>query len=92
MILIIDCDGKRLCHDDCFRDFANFGDFGSCVKVYKSLAWAKRKANHIQAHFDYQKKNRKISVVQLPNNSEINASGDCWLNEVRHSIFNWIIR
>lgn len=45
MILVIK-NGARLCCDNRWREFANFGTYPSCVKVYKSVGFAKRRARY----------------------------------------------
>lgn len=47
MILIIGPTERRLCNDGYFRDFALFGTFQSCVKQYKSLPHALRRAKRL---------------------------------------------
>jgi len=43
-------DGKdhRLCQDGKWRWFANFGTFAECVKEYRSLGHAKRRAKRVK--------------------------------------------
>lgn len=44
MIMVIDNAGRRLCKDKRWRDFANFGTYPECVKVYKRVGNATRVA------------------------------------------------
>ena len=64
MIYIINDAGMRLCQDNKWRSFANFGTFPECVKVYRRLCAAETKANKI-----------KGKVVQLSAGMEVDAVG-----------------
>lgn len=35
--------GARLCKDGRWREFASFGTYSSCVKVYRQSGWAERR-------------------------------------------------
>lgn len=75
MILIIR-NGRRLCNDLHWREFASYGSMSSCVKVYKSLGHAIRKRNHINAINNYQHNGKGMAqVINLPDGHEINAAG-----------------
>ena len=54
----------RLCNDDSWRSFANYGTYPECVKEYRSLSFAKKKA--IQ---------KKVLVVEVNKDVEIDACG-----------------
>jgi len=47
MFLILKSNGARLCKDDCWRHFADFGDWPNCVKEYKTKGRAQRMANRV---------------------------------------------
>ncbi len=64
MLLIIDNDNRRLCQDNRWRNFAGFGSVKSCVKTYRSLSAAKRKAKAMKGY-----------VIELPEDATIEASG-----------------
>lgn len=49
MIVIIDNDGRRLCQDKRWRDFANYGTYPSCVKTYRRVSGAKGTARKLKA-------------------------------------------
>lgn len=54
----------RLCKDDSWRSFANYGTYPECVKEYRSLSFAKK--NAIQ---------KKALVVEVNKDVEIDACG-----------------
>src|SRR4051812_20452700 len=64
MILVIKGD-YRLCQDNNWRSFANFGTYPECVKVYKSIYAARKKAKKL-----------KGLVVKIPDGMSVDASGD----------------
>lgn len=68
MIFIIDNEGRRLCRDNGWRDFAFDGTYPSCIKTFKTVGWAKRRA----------KKTNGAKVVHIPSSRKIsmNAVGD----------------
>jgi hypothetical protein len=87
--LIINSDGMRLCMDNCWRGFANFGDGSSCVKSYKTLGHASRVAKRIRGF-----------VVDIPAGFEIDASGEVietvaagegYERTIRHNIKEYIV-
>ena len=47
LILIINDGGARLCRDGRWRGFANFGTMSSCVKTYKRMSAAVKKAGRV---------------------------------------------
>ncbi len=63
MIVIVK-NGMRLCQDNRFRNFANFGTFKECVKEYRSAGHAKRKAKRV-----------KGEAVEVPKGMSMDASG-----------------
>jgi len=66
MILIISENGRyRLCNDNRWRDFAMFGNVKGCVKQYRSMGHAKRRAKRVHGF-----------VVLIPNGFEVDASGN----------------
>ena len=69
MILIIGPTERRLCNDGYFRPFAMYGSFGSCVKQYRSLPHAHRRATQLSYG------NNKARVVIIPNDCAIEAGG-----------------
>jgi hypothetical protein len=75
MILIINKENMRLCYDNIWRAFANFGSLSSCVKIYKSLGHAKRRA-----------KRNGGSVVEIPDGLTIDASGDVMDGNTHYTI------
>lgn len=92
MIIIINKDGLRLCKDNRWRDFAMFGTYASCVKIYKLLGAAKTKARHISG-----------KVVVIPDGMTIDASGritettqvekdgELWDLHTHHSVSKFIV-
>jgi hypothetical protein len=65
MILIIEKENtKRLCKDGYFRDFAMFGSFKDCVKIYKTLGHAFHRAKEMSAR-----------VVNIPDHMKLEWSG-----------------
>lgn len=64
MVFIINEHGLRLCRDHRWRLFAQFGTTPECVKQYKSLGWARRKARRI-----------KGTVVRIPPGVIVEAAG-----------------
>lgn len=63
MIVIVK-NGYRLCSDNRWRSFANFGTYPECVKEYRSLGWAKKKAKKIGG-----------TVVELKEGETMDACG-----------------
>lgn len=65
MILIIEKENtKRLCKDGYFRNFAMFGSFKDCTKIYKSLGQAL-----------YVAKKMSARVVNIPDHMRLEAGG-----------------
>jgi hypothetical protein len=62
--------GARLCYDGKFRNFANFGTFPDCVKVFKSKGWALRKQEELMRFH-----NCPCEIVFLNGNRTMDASG-----------------
>jgi hypothetical protein len=62
--------GDRLCKDDLWRGFANFGTYPSCVKIYKNFGNATKKASKMHT-------NGKVHVINLDayENEVMDASG-----------------
>ncbi len=78
MIFIIH-DGKRLCYDNRWRGFANYGSMSSCVKRYRTIGGAKRSRNAINAR---RPPGADLSqVVELPRGWTIDAVGNCFRSE-----------
>jgi hypothetical protein len=67
---------KRLCQDKKWREFAHFGTFGSCVKVYKRRARAEQIATSQNALLAYHKKEQDVKVAEVPSGYTVNAVGD----------------
>lgn len=70
MILIINANQARLCQDNCWRSFANFGTYPECVKEYRSLGHAKNKAKKVKGF-----------VVLIPKDFEVDAVGTVFERE-----------
>ena len=66
MYIIINDAGDRLCYDDRWRSFANFGDQPGCVREFKTLPYARRKAH-----------NYAQRLIALPEGMQMNAAGEC---------------
>lgn len=49
MIYLINNDGYRLCKDNRWRTFAMFGTYQSCVKIYRQLGSAIKRAKQLKA-------------------------------------------
>ena len=68
MFLIINADStKRLCCDNFWRGFANFGDYPECVKEYRRKSAAITKAKKV-----------KGKVIEIPRDVTIEAGGYCY--------------
>lgn len=65
MIVIINDEGLRLCCDNRWRSFANFGSYKECVKTYKTVGSAKKTAKKVQG-----------KIAQIPSDSKISRSVD----------------
>ena len=52
---------KQLCNDNLFREMSPFGSEGCCLKTYKTLGGAMRKASRIKGR-----------VINIPNDRRIN--------------------
>lgn len=63
-MILVTFNGMRLCQDNAWRVFANYGGSPSCVKVYKSVAAARKKAKKVGG-----------TVVRIPADLEIDAAG-----------------
>lgn len=48
IIVVCPVSGARLCRDNKYRNHANFGTYPSCVKEFKSEAWAMRAAERFR--------------------------------------------
>lgn len=70
MILIVNDKGDRLCNDNRWRSMALFGNVTGCVKQYRRLHAARRRARHIGG-----------IVIQLPDGAHLDASGYCYRRE-----------
>lgn len=66
MVLIVK-DNMRLCNDGRFRQFANFGTFKECVKVYRSVSAATKKAKEVSG-----------SAVSIPAGHTVDACGSVY--------------
>lgn len=71
MLIIYHEDGRRLCKDGYWRDFANFGDYPDCVKVYRNKPRARRRAL-----------DRKARLADIPDGFSVDACGRVY-NETR---------
>jgi hypothetical protein len=49
LIMLIDNEGRRLCQDKRWRDFANYGTYRECVKTYRAVGGAKAMARKLKA-------------------------------------------
>ena len=78
---VLNAAGDRLCGDGQCRSFAMFGTYHSCVKVYKSYAYARKAAKNLRTIQGY--------VLEHVQNgeSEINAVGQLW-SELDRKAFN----
>ena len=69
MFVVLNENFARLCKDDKFRSWANFGTYPSNVKFYKKKGWAEKKAKCYRG-----------KVVQFQDTDQetysMNASGD----------------
>lgn len=93
MYLVISKNGKRLCKDNKFREFAMFGTFGSCIKQYKNLGHAKRKADRTR-WIDCE-------VVEIPEGYDVDASGNVYhdvpsdkpgfINTIRQDLHEFVV-
>ena len=63
-LIIINDLGWRLCNDHRWRDFAMFGRVAGCLKEYKTLRHARRRAKHIGG-----------KVVRIPEGMTVDISG-----------------
>lgn len=63
-MIFVSKEGKRFCRDRKWRSHAPFGTMSNCLKIYKSMAWAKKTANKYRAN-----------VIVLPSDVEMCASG-----------------
>lgn len=63
-MILVTFNGMRLCKDNAWRVFANYGTYSSCVKIYKSEAAARHRA-----------KRNGGTVVRIPDGMEIDAAG-----------------
>ncbi len=57
----------RLCQDNKWRAFCHFGTYKECVKEYRSLGFAKRKAKRVGGR-----------VVRIPEGVTVEAGGFCY--------------
>jgi hypothetical protein len=64
MILIFSENGMRLCQDNKWRSNADYGTYSECVKEYKILSAARKKAKKV-----------KGLVVEVPLAHEIDRTG-----------------
>jgi hypothetical protein len=65
MIFVINRFGLRYCRDGKLRNFAMFGTYRECIKIYRTIGWAIKQAAEIDG-----------CVVQLPKSHEMDASGE----------------
>ena len=82
MIFVVK-DGMRLCKDKRWREFANFGTFKECVKIYRSRGAAVRLANSQNALLEYHNKTANVKVAEVPVGFTVNAVGDVFNAEDR---------
>lgn len=59
--------GARLCKDGKFRNFANWGTYKECVKVYNTRGWALRKQTELD--------NRGVRVAVVLLHKSMDACG-----------------
>lgn len=94
MHIIMRADGKRLCQDGFWRDFASFGTFPECVKVYRQQGRATSKAKSLNAHALYTKRTNPsviagIHVVTVPPSYSMDASGRIFNCETNSELHNY---
>jgi hypothetical protein len=70
----------RLCQDGKWRSFANFGTYPECVKEYKSLGFAKKRAKKV-----------KGQVAVIREGLEVDASGNVFVAPTIHSLATFIV-
>lgn len=58
--------GARFCQDGCWREFAYFGTYRACVKVWRKRSWAERAALV----------RSKAVILELPDGQHLDASGN----------------
>jgi hypothetical protein len=75
-IILKDKNGKRLCKDWMFRDFASFGTYPECIKIYKRAGSAKRAIGRFRI-------NAGIKAYRVPEGALMDASGEVWKEEIR---------
>lgn len=80
MIFII-WDGKRLCKDNCYREFANFGTFKECVRIFRYKNVALRKAKHQNVLLELRQKPATVKVAETPQGFLVNAVGEVYNTE-----------
>ena len=75
-MFIIATPTKRLCQDGLLREFASFGTFKECVKVYKRVSIAARKARHLNAMRGFLAPHKdKFMIIEIKEGMSINAAG-----------------
>lgn len=79
MLLIVK-DNMRLCQDNKWRTFANFGTYPECVKEYKSLGHARRKAKRV-----------KGEVVQIPEGVTVEAGGYAYDDKGKRELKEFVV-
>lgn len=70
--LIINAKNYRLCKDNKFREFACFGTYEECVKIYKQK---KSAMNKIEAFNRFRQEKDKVTLLTLQDGDSIDASG-----------------
>jgi hypothetical protein len=75
-MIIIATPTKRLCKDNCLREFAMFGTFKECVKTYVSKSAAIRKARYLNGLRLYKNPNaEKLVAIEITEDMHIDACG-----------------
>jgi hypothetical protein len=84
MILIISVGGLRLCNDGRWRSFANYGCTPGCVKEYRLLSAAHKKAKRVKG---------RVVVIPKGKGYEINAVGEITNDETnsKHTLEEFIV-
>lgn len=67
--VIVNQNGMRLCKDDKWRGFANFGSFRECVKTYRQVWWAAHRVQHLTI------RGNSCRVVTVPIGCSMDAIG-----------------
>ena len=82
MILVINNSNYRLCQDNKWRDFANFGNYPECVKIYKRISSAFKKAEKIKG---------LVVMIDDPS-ATVDASGIVMINGKNYNLNEFIVK